>query len=256
MALRKYNQSGRINDVERWVSAIAGGTLAFIAIRNLKNKKKRSMRGYTSAIGAGMMIFRSITGKSPVYQLLGIQSVGGVAPRSASVRHGKGIRIEKTVTIGKSPEELYQFWHHLENLPRFMSHIESVSTFDLDRSHWVVKAPAGTRAEWDAVIHNDIQNELIAWRTVDDSEVQHAGSVEFKRLPENRGTEVRVVFSYEPPGGRLGSILAQVLGEEPGLQVDEDLRRFKQLMEAGEIPSTEGQPNGKGVRLFEWLNKG
>ena len=134
---------------------------------------------------------------------------------------------------GKPVEELYQFWRNFENLPRFMDHLESVTIIDEGRSHWVVKGPAGIRVEWDAEIHNEIPNELIAWRSLAGSEVDNAGSVHF--MPTEIGdTEVRVVLRYDPPAGKLGATVARLFGEEPSRQVAEDLRRLKQVVEAGE----------------------
>ncbi len=147
----------------------------------------------------------------------------------------EGIKVQQQVTIAKTPEELYRFWRNFENLPRFMDHLESVAVVDERRSHWVAKGPAGTRIEWDAEIHNEIPNELIAWRSLPGAEVDHAGSVHFEPSTAG-GTEVRVVLRYDPPGGRAGAAVARLFGEEPSQQVAEDLRRFKQVMEAADLP--------------------
>jgi uncharacterized membrane protein len=149
----------------------------------------------------------------------------------ASVSRGEGIKVERSVVVNRPVQEVYQFWRNFENLPRFMDHLESVTVLDENRSHWVAKAPAGTRVEWDATIHNEIENELIAWRSLPKADVNNAGSVHF--TPTGDGvTEVRVVLSYQPPVGKLGAAVAKLLGEEPSTQVDDDLRRFKQVMEA------------------------
>jgi uncharacterized membrane protein len=116
-----------------------------------------------------------------------------------------------------------------------MDHLESVTVIDENRSHWVAKGPAGTSVEWDAVIHNEIDDELIAWRSLPGSEVNNAGSVHFTPTANGTGTEVRVVLSYEPPAGKVGAAVARLLGEEPSKQVDDDLRRFKQVMDSGDI---------------------
>jgi uncharacterized membrane protein len=129
---------------------------------------------------------------------------------------------------------VFQFWRNFENLPRFMDHLESVTVVDEDRSHWVAKAPAGTRVEWDAVIHNEIENELIAWRSLPGADVNNAGSVHFASHEQGNGTTVTVVLSYEPPAGKLGEAVAKLFGEEPSNQVADDLRRLKQVMEAAE----------------------
>jgi uncharacterized membrane protein len=162
----------------------------------------------------------------------------------ASVARGQGIKVEREVTVNRPVVEVYRFWRQLENLPRFMDHLESVTVIDENRSHWVAKAPAGTRVEWDATIHNEIENELIAWRSLAGSDVDNAGSVHF--TPDGPGTLVRVVLSYDPPAGRVGAAVAKLLGEEPGSQVEDDLRRFKQVVEAGEAPAAKSKkPAGK-----------
>ena len=153
----------------------------------------------------------------------------------ASVGRGQGVKVEKSVTIDRPAHELYAFWRDFENLPRFMEHLESVTVIDARRSHWVAKAPAGQRVEWDAEIHNEIPDELIAWRSLPGSEIANAGSVHFESLGDG-ATDVRVVLSYEPPAGRVGDAVARLFGEAPSQQVEDDLRRFKQVMEAGEVP--------------------
>jgi len=119
-----------------------------------------------------------------------------------------------------------------------MDHLESVTVTDETRSHWVAKAPAGTKVEWDAVIHNEIPNQLIAWRSLPGADVNNAGSVHFTDTGPGSRTEVRVVLSYEPPAGRVGAVVAKLLGEEPSKQVEDDLRRFKQVMESSELTGT------------------
>ncbi|HYE02535.1 MAG TPA: SRPBCC family protein, partial [Phycisphaerales bacterium] len=167
-------------------------------------------------------------------------------------RHG--IHVEKAVTINRPAEELYRFWRQLENLPRVMGHLERVEVIDNTRSHWVAKAPAGFEVEWDAEIINDEPGALIAWKAVEGSQVPNAGSVRFLPAPPGRGTEVKVTLEYLPPAGRLGAAIAKLFGEEPSQQVRDDLARFKQLMESGEIASVEGQPAGRGA--FETRGRG
>jgi uncharacterized membrane protein len=200
------------------------------------------------ALTGGGLVYRGATGHCSVYQALGVDTADKQSGR-ASVRHNRGIKIEKSVTINKSPEELYSFWRNFGNLPRFMNHLESVNEIGDKRSHWVAKAPAGMTVEWDAEIINEEKNELIAWRSLEGAGVPNAGSVRFEAAPANRGCVVRVSLSYEPPGGALGSKIAKLFGEEPGQQIEEDLRRFKQLMETGEIASTGVQPSGRAAAL-------
>ncbi len=143
--------------------------------------------------------------------------------------------MEESVTINRPVLEVYRFWRNFENLPRFMDHLESVTVIDDARSHWVAKGPAGTKVEWDAIIHNEVEDELIAWRSLPGAEVNNAGSVHFTPTPDGTGTDVRVVLSYEPPAGIVGVAVAKLLGEEPSKQVADDLRRFKQVMDSGDV---------------------
>ncbi|MFI5229679.1 MAG: SRPBCC family protein [Gemmatimonadales bacterium] len=145
------------------------------------------------------------------------------------------IHTKRSITVGCPIHEVYAFWHELENLPRFMRHLESVTVTGPGRSHWKAKGPAGTTPEWDAVTTADRENELIAWRSVDGSDIRNAGAVRFMPAPGGRGTEVRVDMQYEPPLGKIGSKVAMLFREEPGQQVQDDLRHFKQMMEIGEI---------------------
>jgi uncharacterized membrane protein len=131
---------------------------------------------------------------------------------------------------------VFHFWRQLNNLPRFMDNLESVTVLDHRRSHWVAKGPVGTRVEWDAEIHNEIEDEIIAWRSLPGSQVDQAGSVHFTPA-HNGGTEVRVVMRYAAPAGKLGDAVAHLLGDDPERQVADDLRRFKQVMEAAEAPA-------------------
>jgi uncharacterized membrane protein len=139
---------------------------------------------------------------------------------------------------------VYGFWRNLENLAEFMEHVESVRPMHGNRSHWVAKGPSNRRMEWDAEIINEIDNKLIAWRSLPGSDVANAGSVHFAEAAGGRGTEVRVTLQYNPPGGTLGAFVAKLFGEEPSTQVHNDLMRLKTRLEAGVVPTTAGQPVG------------
>lgn len=155
------------------------------------------------------------------------------------------ISVTQTITINASAAELYHFWKNLENLPLFMEHLESVSEVNKQVSHWVAKAPAGASVEWDAEIVDDRPERRIGWRTLPDSQVTHEGMVSFEPAIGGRGTVVRVEMLYVPPAGKVGVWIARLFGEEPALQVADDLRRLKQLLETGEVATTLGQPAGK-----------
>jgi uncharacterized membrane protein len=154
---------------------------------------------------------------------------GGATARS--LPRDRAIRIETGILVNLPAAQCYGFWRDLENLPRFMSHLESVKQND-GRSHWVAKGPAGTTVEWDAEIINDEPEHLIAWRSLDGADVDSTGSVHFEPTPGGRGTIVRVKMNYRPPAGIVGATMAELLGENPEREVSEDMRRFKRLVEA------------------------
>ena len=155
------------------------------------------------------------------------------------------IKVERTVTIEKSAEDLYRFWHTLENLPRFTRHLKSVKVYDDGRSHWVTSAPMGNSVEWDARITEDRPNQVIAWTSVEGADIANSGSVHFQPAPGDRGTEVKVITTYDAPAGVVGDAIAKLFGENPKQQIGDDLARFKMLMETGEIATNEGQPSGR-----------
>ena len=155
------------------------------------------------------------------------------------------ISVRQTITINAAPAELYGFWKNVENLPLFMEHLESVSKVNERVSHWVAKAPAGACVEWDAEIIDDQPERRLGWRTLPDSQVMHEGMVSFEPAIGGRGTVVRVEMLYVPPAGKVGVWIARLFGEEPALQVGDDLRRLKQLLETGEVATTLGQSTGK-----------
>ncbi|KAM3106778.1 SRPBCC family protein [Phormidesmis sp. 146-33] len=220
-------QQTGVSDKERWASIIGGSAMV------LSGLSQRSLRGVLTAIAGGTLAYHGAKADKSLTEKVG-DAVGA----------NKSIKVEKTVTIKKSAEELYNYWHDFENLPNFMKHVESVKVIDLCRSHWVAKAPMGQTVEWDADIINDQPNQLIAWASIDGADIENSGFVRFTPAPGDRGTEVKVVMEYDIPGGMVTAALAKLFGEEPEQQIGDELRRFKQLMEAGEIATTEGQPRG------------
>jgi uncharacterized membrane protein len=158
------------------------------------------------------------------------------------------IHVKKAITVNRSPEDIYGFWHDFRNLPRFMNHLESVEDSGGGRSHWKVRGPAGSTIEWDAETVEDRPNELIAWRSLPGSRVDNAGSVRFVPAPGGRGTEVHVELRYSPPGGVIGAAIARLFGESPDIQVGDDLRAFKQVIETGEIIQSDATVGGGRYR--------
>ena len=168
-----------------------------------------------------------------------------VAESKIVVPGNKGVKITQAATIRKPADELYAFWRNVENLPAIIRDPVSITPVSNIESHWSVSAPGDRRVEWDALIINDEPGRLIAWRSREDSQIANAGSIRFELAPGDEGTEVTVSLEYIPPGGAIGAWIAKLSGEEAGQQVGQALRRFKALMEAGEIPTTEGQPAGQ-----------
>lgn len=161
------------------------------------------------------------------------------------IEEDDSIHVTSSIIIDRPPEEIYRFWRAFENLPQIMAHLEAVDVIDDKRSRWTAKAPAGRRVQWEAEITEDRPNELIAWRSIAGSTVENHGRVRFEPAPGNRGTLVFVELDYRPPGGLLGASIARLLGEEPLIQLKDDLRRLKQIMETGEVITIEGQPAGR-----------
>ena len=157
-----------------------------------------------------------------------------------------GIHAKGSCIVNREPEEVYSFWRNFENFPRFMRHVESVQDLGDGRSHWVVKGPAGMTVEWDAMTVADDPGTVITWRSLENADVDNAGAVRFERAPGGRGTIVRVNLEYNPVGGVLGATVAKLFGEEPEQQLDDDLRRFKQILEIGEVVVSDATVGGTG----------
>jgi len=200
--------------------------LALLGSALTSNKAQRNRVAAATAAVVGITIL-------DVRASVQLSRQAGTASGRAKEEHA--VNVKKTVTVNRPPAEVYQFWHDFQNLPRFMSHLQSVEIKGDGRSHWKTRAPAGTTVEWDAEVVQDQPNELIAWRSVEGADVANAGTVSFIPAPGDRGTEVRVELSYDPPAGAIGTAFAKLLGEEPNQQVMDDLRAFKQVMETGEV---------------------
>jgi uncharacterized membrane protein len=221
------NHHVNVGDLERGLSLIAGGALALYGLR-------RSLGNLVLMLGGGALIYRGLTGYCAAYQALGIDT----AHRDPSF----GVALRGTITVNKPTAEVYRFWRHLENHPQFMRHLESVVSTNGKRSHWVAKAPLHVPIEWDADIVVERENTMLSWRSLPGADVDHAGTVRFRELPNGRGTEVRVRLEYAPPGGIVGVAVAKLFKTLSERQLREDLRRFKQIIETGETPTTANHP--------------
>lgn len=226
------NTDTNVNQTERVISGIAGGGLIAYGLN------RRDVVGAGLVVVGGLLGLRGATGHCQVYDAANFSTA------DAKEIQPTKIHVQKSVTINKPAAELYSFWRNFENLPKFMNHLESVKTMSEKTSHWKAKAPLGSSVEWDAELTSDIENEKIGWKSAEIAEIKNSGTVEFVST-SNRGTEVRVTLTYEPPAGKIGSLVAKFFGEEPSQQVAEDLCRFKRLMETGLIMSIEGQPSGR-----------
>ncbi|MBB5361649.1 SRPBCC family protein [Deinococcus humi] len=213
--MTKTEDSGM--DQTRLISGAAGGALLLMGLR------KRGVLGLGLAAVGGYLAYRAATGNDPVMAAVG----GGGATSS------KPIFVEHSVVIDRPTQGVYDYWRKLENLPRIMSHLESVTELDDKRSRWVAKAPLGTHVEWEAEIVNDKPGQRIGWHSLPGATVDNAGSVQFEELP-NGGTRVHVALSYRPPAGPLGAAVAKLFGEEPSQQIAEDLQKFKATFEGSD----------------------
>ena len=178
--------------------------------------------------------------------VLAVTTLDVIAAKQLSSNGSRGIHARASCIVDREPDEVYQFWRSFENLPRFMRHLESVESLGDGRYHWVAKGPAGMSVEWDATIVADDPGKVITWRSLEDSDVDNAGAVRFERAPGGRGTIIRVNIEYNPIGGVLGAAVAKLFGEEPEQQLNDDLRRFKQVMEVGEVVVSDATLYGTG----------
>ncbi|MFC4637506.1 SRPBCC family protein [Deinococcus hohokamensis] len=197
---------------------------------------RRSEGGAVMAAGGALLLAGAAMGRGVGDAMVGIHRTKDDA-----------IAVEKAITIGVPAEQLYAFWRDFTNLPRFMDHLEDVQVEDPagKKSHWVAKAPLGSLVEWDAELTEELPGRRLAWRSLEGSQIWTEGQVEFRPAPGNRGTEVHVALKYRPPGGTMGATVARLMGEEPAVQIAEDLRRLKRQLEVGHEPTNEGQSSAR-----------
>ncbi|MEO7189758.1 MAG: SRPBCC family protein [Vicinamibacterales bacterium] len=235
-----------VNDWERMASVLAGAVLMAYAA---KQQPKR--RQATGAAAVGLLV-RGVSGFCPVNAATGRRRRRDDSREALS--GSRGIRVEESITINRPVTELYRFWRNLGNLPLFMETLERVDVVDDCRSHWVARGPGGIRVEWDAEVINEIEPELIGWRSLAGADVASAGSVRFQPAPRG-GTEIHVTMQYAPPAGKLGASVAWLVGQSPASRLREDLRRLKQILEAGETPKTQGQPSGRRSAVARMMRR-
>ncbi len=224
-----------LSEAEKWLSIAAGAGLAIYGL------SQRRMSGWLLAALGGALVQRGATAHCPVYESLGLNTAGTGGDTRRALGGSAGVVVEESVTINRPVEELYRFWRNLENLPHFMHHLASVERVTDTLSRWRANGPAGTTVEWNAEIINDVPNKVIGWKSIEGSDVVSAGSVNFDAAGQERGTRVRVRLQYSPPGGKVGDALARLIGRDAATEIRDDLRRFKQVVEAGETPTSQEQ---------------
>jgi uncharacterized membrane protein len=227
-----------VGTTERLLSLVSGGIIGAFGLR------QRSLEGLLLAAAGGALLYRGITGHCHCYGALGISS-NRDEDSATGVPAQMGFKLESSLMIDRPASELYARWRQLNTLPQIMRHLKSVSETFGGRSHWVARGPLGVTAEWDAELINEDPGRLIAWRSLPGSQVDTAGSVHFDEQSRGRGTRLTVSLKYNPPGGQIGASLAWLFGGGIEQEIEQDLRRFKQLMETGEVATTEGQPSGR-----------
>ena len=210
---------------ENWLALGAGALLLLVGA------SRRSAGGALLAASSAPFLYRGITGHWPSLK-------GGTARESSrtALSGDRGVHVRESIHLDVPPSKVYSFWRRLGNLPQFMTHLNEVTETPGGRSHWVAAGPAGLPIEWDAEIINEVENKLIAWRSLPESDVVSAGSVNFEAAGGGRSTQLSVHLQYEPPAGKAGALIASLFGREPSQTIREDLRGLKRLLEAGESP--------------------
>ncbi|MEZ4452762.1 MAG: SRPBCC family protein [Nannocystaceae bacterium] len=227
-----------IHQVERAVSVTAG--VGLVGFGLLGGGLVRA-----AVIGAGaLLVRRGMTGRSALYSHLRLSSAHGLRGPAAAVPHGQGVRIRRTTTVRRAPDEVYARWRDLEALPEFLRVLDTIEVLSDRRSRWRARGPAESTLEWEAEIINDLPGELIAWRSTRGSSVHHAGSIRFERTAGGHGTRVTVTLEYQPPAGLVGALAGRLLGVDPERLIDEALHALKTSLEEGVVPRPEAEERG------------
>lgn len=224
-------QRSRLATVDSWLSLMGGGALTAFGLQRAITKK--SPMGIAMAAGGGALLYN------------------GLRTHARS----NGVHIQTAFTINKSPGEVYRQWRQLENLPQFMKHLETVRQLDHRRSEWTGRGPFGRTFTWQAEILDEQEGRFLVWRSLAGSPIETSGSVEFREAPGGRGTELIVAMHYSAIGKHIGKTLTELLGAVPERVLREEVRSFKQLIEAGEIPTTKGQPSGRRGTVVSLADK-
>jgi uncharacterized membrane protein len=240
----RHGKRVNVGTAERWASLLGGGALI------ARGLSRRGVGGIATAVLGGALVRRGASGHCNAYERLGISTA---EPERAErggldeMLRGHDVRVESVVTIDRPAEDLYRIWRDPDNLPRFMSFLESVRDEGNGRTHWTYAPPVGPEISFDTEVTDDVAPDRIAWRSVDSAVVRHTGSVDFRSRLDGRGTEVRLRLAFSPPGGALGAGIAGLFDGAVETALRADLKKFKQLAETGEIATTDGQPSGRAT---------
>lgn len=227
-----YERASTLGDAENWLALGTSALLLLVAA------SRRSTVGACLAVSSVPLLYRGITGRWP-----SIANGYGRADDSRTALAGNaGIHVRESIRLEVPVEQVYRYWRDLQNLPRFMPHLARVTEAADGTSRWVAAGPAGLEVTWDAEIISEAENKVLAWRSLPGADVVTAGSVNFDRVRDGRSTQVSVHLRYAPPAGNAGALIASLFGREPSQTIREDLRRFKQLLEAGETPRATPMP--------------
>jgi len=229
LSLETQEDTFSYDEVEQWVSLASATALIAYGF------SRRSLPGLFLALAATPLAFRGVSGSWPRFNGSTTSDDTRVA-----LAQSRGLHVREAIRLEKPVAEVYRFWRNLENLPRFMSHLQRVTDLGNGRSHWEAKGPAHITVEWDAEIINEVEDKVLGWRSLPGSDIVTAGSVNFSTVRGGRSTQVSVHLQYEPPARRAGALVAALFGSNPASMIREDLRHLKQLLEAGEIPRGTG----------------
>jgi uncharacterized membrane protein len=224
-----------VGSLERTVSVLAGSAITLHGLRS------GGVGGMLLALAGGAVIKRGVTGHCEVYGSLGVST----ADPDAASQGSPSVDVSSAATVRKDAQELYRFWRDASNLPRFMTLLEGVEVVSDRRARWKIGAPLGRTLEFEAEITADVEGERIAWRAVEGAMIEHDGEVSFQAAPGDRGTEVRLRLQFRPPLGAVGAAVGSLFDGAAEMKLRGDLKRFKQLVETGEIATTDGQPSGR-----------
>lgn len=219
------DRSLTLAETEQWLAFGLGSALLLVSV------SRKSAFSVPLAAASVPLFYRGVTGQWPA----GLSGKHRDRPREA-LAGGRGVHVRESVRVERPLAEVYGYWRRLEHLPQFMPHLTRVTEAPGGRSHWVAKGPAGVAVEWDAEIISEVEHQRLAWASLPGSDVVTAGSVTFDPIRGGRGTQVTVHLQYAPPAGEAGALVARLFGREPSQTIREDLRRFRQVLEAGEAP--------------------